>query len=1200
MQPEAIAKQEPDSESPGSTTKVANPPAANAANATTNGKAGNGNQNGATNGNFPPPKTDKPRPHVCNTCGRSFARLEHLKRHERSHTKEKPFECPECTRCFARRDLLLRHQQKLHMTNPQTRPRQGRRESAAGTGANANGRVRKNSVANINVGGANGMASNNVRPRANTISHIDLSSLGLLDGHHGQINQMNPLGIGIGQHGMMGGLPGPGGYGYRGMSTAMGHHGNMHGLPKLDTQHINHLDVTNSLRTAPPQANFAGFDIDQLFTPHTTINPAALHFGSAGQISSSDMPFGIVPGTNQQVPIDDDFGWMRNWNMNMPNGQDNENAVEESSPSRISSGDSPADFDDSMVNSQNGIPIQNNFQWQQPDLSLHQTISNTSQGPFQLEALGSGLPNLDANGTISPSSLQDPTPTGNEYFHQAMMQHSAQQQTQSGQHEAAPGPGVNFFGNPLSNFGSNSPSISSSSMSNSARQSSVTSMSTDSITDSTRQALLNSLAQPSVFGGHSSRKYSQPSVSSPLSPAGGSRPATQANGPTLPSTADIRRYIEAFMQYAHPHLPIAHLPTLSFDTIEAAASAPTPPQRGSPTSYAAHTAEKGGARCLILGMAAIGALYEYDHPASKDLFEAAKKMIQLYLEERRKADMSAAVNGSQAAGETPLWLVQAMLLTVIYGHHCGDRLAADIASNHIAALVSLARAANLAQPHPGSSHSGSPQTSEQNADTEMNGDGTNAHQEETDVQAQWIQWKDREERKRCFFAIFILSSILMIAYNQTPTIMNSEILLDLPCEEELYEAPSAEEWQNRGGLARAEATSVSFASALSTLLTANQRVGNDHAASAYNSSNNGPGSGDVYSENDIRPSTFGCLVLINALHNYIWETRSRHRGREWTVQETESMVAHIQPALNAWQAAWKANDRHRLERPNPFGMGPLAADSIPLLDLAFVRLYLNLGRTAEAFWAREFDRMADELRAGGEPSPTNTSGHEVDAESNLKDGIKSPTGERRQSIMQRRMSKAQSADQTATRRERHLRKAAYYAADSLTIACTCSLTYLDPIAQELPIQSAICFFDCVQVLAEWATTIQERAGRYLGVLGRDSIDYTQVPAIMLLETEDVELLRKIETICNVMEEKRVQQMNLLVMDTSNFNASTAGMHNGVALSSCGFGSKILRVTAMMLEKAVIWPITHVMAKALETEAGYMDRRSEASCTSLPS
>ena len=59
-------------------------------------------------------KTDRPRPYLCPTCTRGFARQEHLKRHERSHTNEKPFLCAFCGRCFARRDLVLRHQQKLH------------------------------------------------------------------------------------------------------------------------------------------------------------------------------------------------------------------------------------------------------------------------------------------------------------------------------------------------------------------------------------------------------------------------------------------------------------------------------------------------------------------------------------------------------------------------------------------------------------------------------------------------------------------------------------------------------------------------------------------------------------------------------------------------------------------------------------------------------------------------------------------------------------------------------------------------------------------------------------------------------------------------------------------------------------------------------------------------------------------------------
>lgn len=63
-------------------------------------------------------RTDKPRPHVCTICTRAFARLEHLKRHERAHTNEKPYQCAACGRCFARRDLVLRHQQKLHTDLP--------------------------------------------------------------------------------------------------------------------------------------------------------------------------------------------------------------------------------------------------------------------------------------------------------------------------------------------------------------------------------------------------------------------------------------------------------------------------------------------------------------------------------------------------------------------------------------------------------------------------------------------------------------------------------------------------------------------------------------------------------------------------------------------------------------------------------------------------------------------------------------------------------------------------------------------------------------------------------------------------------------------------------------------------------------------------------------------------------------------------
>ncbi|KAK9464936.1 hypothetical protein V1512DRAFT_254990 [Lipomyces arxii] len=109
-----------------------------------------------------PVKTEKPRPHMCTTCLRAFARLEHLKRHERSHTKEKPFQCVSCQRRFARRDLLLRHQQKLHADLVTTRQRQPRKNS-------------------ITVAALSRPQKPTPRPRANTVGSLPTSIVSQAD-----------------------------------------------------------------------------------------------------------------------------------------------------------------------------------------------------------------------------------------------------------------------------------------------------------------------------------------------------------------------------------------------------------------------------------------------------------------------------------------------------------------------------------------------------------------------------------------------------------------------------------------------------------------------------------------------------------------------------------------------------------------------------------------------------------------------------------------------------------------------------------------------------------------------------------------------------------------------------------------------------------------------------------------------------------
>ncbi|EPX74784.1 transcription factor Rst2 [Schizosaccharomyces octosporus yFS286] len=105
--------------------------------------------------------TQKVKQYVCTICSRAFARLEHLKRHIRSHTNEKPFVCQEidglpigCGRLFSRRDLLLRHQQKIHK-NPQ--PRRRRRST--------------NSIPNMTVADAQSFLTNMNAPNKRSLPH---------------------------------------------------------------------------------------------------------------------------------------------------------------------------------------------------------------------------------------------------------------------------------------------------------------------------------------------------------------------------------------------------------------------------------------------------------------------------------------------------------------------------------------------------------------------------------------------------------------------------------------------------------------------------------------------------------------------------------------------------------------------------------------------------------------------------------------------------------------------------------------------------------------------------------------------------------------------------------------------------------------------------------------------------------------------
>lgn len=898
------------------------------------------------------------------------------------------------------------------------------------------------------------------------------------------------------------------------------------GLPRLDLSSLPQ-GLSSGLRTAPPYGGFpSDFDMSGMGydTNSNTINPHELHTpnlqGLGIEGPSDFMGSHYSSMVNTQAIIDDEsgFDWMaQGFEQQLSFMPGTENAIE-SSPSAMDT-NSPAAFQD-MTNlrqaSQSTQGHRNESTWQ-PPLATAQYGVNSPMS-MDIHALFSDM-SAPSEQTISPKSLLAQGNAGFDmYFTTPPEMPSIDTSSMTNMPHGT-------FTLPFKR--DNIPSTSSTaSLDSGMRLSSIAPNYGDLVTEQMRASVIANLSRFASFG---QRRQSAPVISSPLTP-GGSGKTKGFNVNLFPTTPELQRYVAGYFRYCHPHLPFLHLPTLNFESAEYTAQFRT-------SNGQMHQGKNGnaiGGSCLLLSIAAMGALYENEPNASKDLFEYSKKTISNYLEGRRKSNSSRQtfVAHQNDNEDTPLWLVQAMLLNVIYGHNCGDKTMADIASNHCAALVSLARGAELAKPF----------TPFVNTDAW-------AHAGQDGTEVEWLEWKTSEERKRTLYAIFVLSSMLVMAYNRAPALTNSEIRLDLPCDEELWAAESGQAWRALGGMTAVRSRSIPFAGALTHLLTAAQR---EKQANESRAASNGWSQAET-STFVLKPSSFGCLVLIDALHNYIWETRQRHLGRQWTQQEVEAMHAHVEPALRAWSTAWSSNPLHVIERPNPFGAGPLPADSIPLLDLAYVRLFVDFGRSKEAYWQRDYETMAQELAKGPETGYGGVGDRIVAAipptPQSLQDDA-SPNGKMMESS---NMGTPQSLQNSASRREKHLRKAAFYAADHLVNADRFGGAFVEKLARDLPIQSILCACDCAQVLSEWVTTLQERVGCHMGIIGKDPIELREMPAAMMLDEEDRNLLERIHDLLLNGEQR-----------TDNLAALRQARVGG-------YGSSILVLTSQALARAAIWP-----------------------------
>lgn len=248
-----------------------------------------------------------------------------------------------------------------------------------------------------------------MRPRANTISHVDNATLGMLAAANSSTRHDGGMGLN--------GLPGVGGYNFRGMSTASGHHGNLHVLPKLETNGLN-IDVSAGLRTAPPYGGLRDdLDLESLwFGPASTVNPAQLHFSNSPQSLVFDAPSSpyhhglpTIPAAHATMDDDGNFAWLNGFENQMSFNNANEQALDGSSPSVISTG-SHSGLSDVMLDGASSS-MHSSSVWQNP------MMSNAPLMPgYALDFSGSGYQDIFPTGQLSPKSLQVQMAENEQYF----------------------------------------------------------------------------------------------------------------------------------------------------------------------------------------------------------------------------------------------------------------------------------------------------------------------------------------------------------------------------------------------------------------------------------------------------------------------------------------------------------------------------------------------------------------------------------------------------------------------------------------------------------------------------------------------------------------------------------------------------------------------------------------------------------------
>ncbi|KAH7420254.1 hypothetical protein BKA64DRAFT_37196 [Cadophora sp. MPI-SDFR-AT-0126] len=356
----------------------------------------------------------------------------------------------------------------------------------------------------------------------------------------------------------------------------------------------------------------------------------------------------------------------------------------------------------------------------------------------------------------------------------------------------------------------------------------------------------------------------------------------------LPSRLALSRYIAAYVNGFHEHLPFLHIPTMSIENCSIE---------------------------LTLAMAAVGAQYCFEGEKGVELFNASQAIASSRIRRRDASlgkpgiSISGSAHGSSSisSGRTgsisgPLGLpsdaeispasqkpdliqtAQALLLLMAMATWAKHR---EILREALAIQSILA--------------------------TLVRDDGLKM--QSLPKTASWEEWVRFESTKRTKFIVFCFFNLHCIVYNIPPLILNSEIKLNLPSTAAEFKAPNVTAWRE---LRKKSTPEIGFQEALRRLFSRNGR--------------------DIAESN----SSLGNYILIHALVQQIFFVRQIANCRYDSAGEfTQEEFSSLEHALRSWQLGWKRTPESSLDPMDP--NGPVAFNSTAILRLAYIRLNIDIG-----------------------------------------------------------------------------------------------------------------------------------------------------------------------------------------------------------------------------------------------------------------